>query len=59
MISENNEKIKHKLKKTNNNKSNKTKLKENLYSMSDGNTCIAEPNLEVLLPFTQFNTKIV
>ena len=51
MISENNEKIKHKLKK-NNNKSNKAKLKENLYSMSERNTCIAEPNLEVLLPFT-------
>ena len=37
-------------KNTNNNKSNKTKFKENVYSMSEGNTCTAEPNVEVL-PF--------
>ena len=28
-----------------NNNNNKTKVKENFYSMSEGNTCIAEPNL--------------
>ena len=34
--------------KNNSNKSNKTKFNENFYSMSEGNTCIEEPNL----PFT-------
>ena len=34
----------------NNNQSNKKKFKENFYSMSEVNTCITEPNLEVL-PF--------
>ena len=38
-------------KNNNNNKqSNKKKFKENFYSMSEVNTCITEPNLEVL-PF--------
>ena len=32
-----------------------TKFKENFYSMSEGNTCIVEPNLEVL-SFAIFST---
>ena len=51
MISENNEKqnIKHK-NNNNNNKANNSKFKNNFYSMSEGNSCISEPKLEVL-PF--------
>ena len=51
MISENNEKSKMNYKNnSNNNQSNKKKFKENFYSMSEANTYITEPNLEVL-PF--------
>ena len=35
----------------NNNKSNKPKFQGNFYSMSEGNTCIAEPKLQIL-PFS-------
>ena len=38
-----------------NNKGNETKFKQNFYSMSEGNTCIVEPNLKVL-PFAIFST---
>ena len=34
--------------KNNNNKNNKSKFKKNFYSMSKGNTCVAETKLEVL-----------
>ena len=35
--------------KTTTRRLNNVKLKNNFYSMSEGNTCIAEPKLEVLL----------
>ena len=38
-----------------NNNSNEAKFKESFYYMSEGNTCIVEPNLEVL-PFAIFST---
>ena len=47
VISENNEKIKKSYKTNNKIKSNKTKFKENIFFMSEDNTCIAEPNLKV------------
>ena len=50
MISENNKKQKINYKNNNNNKSNNAKFKNNFCSMSEGNTCIAEPKLDVL-PF--------
>ena len=51
MISENNKKQKINYKNNNNNKTNNAKFKNNFCSMSEGNTCIAEPKLDVL-PFT-------
>ena len=36
--------------KKNDNKTHNATFKENFFSMSEGNTCIAEPKLEVL-PF--------
>ena len=42
--------MKNKKKNSNNNMTNNAKFKNNIYSMSEGNTCIAEPKLEVL-PF--------
>ena len=51
MISENNKKQKINYKNNNNNnKNNNAKFKNNFCSMSEGNTCIAEPKLDVL-PF--------
>ena len=50
MISENNEKQNINHKNNNNNKANNSKFKNNFYSMSEGNSSISEPKLEVL-PF--------
>ena len=50
MISENNKKQKINYKNNNNNKTNNAKFKNNFCSMSEGNTCITEPKLDVL-PF--------
>ena len=38
----------YKNKENNNNNSSNIKFEENFYSMSNGNTCIAEPRLDVL-----------
>ena len=48
MISENIEKWKINYKNIINNNTNNAKFKNNFYSMSDSNTCIAEPKLDVL-----------
>ena len=50
MISENNKKQKINYKNNNNNKTNNAMFKNNFCSLSEGNTCIPEPKLDVL-PF--------
>ena len=42
----------------NSSKTNNTKFKDNYYSMLEGNTCRAEPKLEVL-PLPYFSTRLV
>ena len=38
--------------------SNKTKLKKN-YSMSEGNTCTAEPNVKVIICIISLRTSLI